>query len=53
LKRQRTAPAAVSAVLCAGLKCGMTRSANISWALIDFQCSKPPGLTVIAISLSP
>src|SRR5690242_11711257 len=34
LKRQRGAPTAVSAVLCAGLKCGMTRSANISWVLI-------------------
>src|SRR5689334_13068231 len=53
LKRQRAAPTAGWAVLCAVWKCGITRSANISWVLIAFQCSKPPGLTVIAISLRP
>ena len=33
-------------------KCGITCRANSSWVLIAFQCSTPPGLTVIAISVS-
>lgn len=34
-------------------KCGMTCCANSSWVLIVFQCSTPPGLTVIATSVRP
>ena len=37
----------------ADLKCGMTRSANSSCALIACQCANPPGLTVIETSVSP
>ena len=34
-------------------KCGITVDANSSWALIACQCSAPPALTVIEISVRP